>query len=426
MFLFCKPAYSRKRFLPHRALDKSYNFSLFENASEVPAQDWEKVVGTSHLFFNLAYLSILERGSFSKMQCRYVILYEAQQPRGILYFQVIDFKAGIFGDLFNKQVEKNTSRRLSIFEKYVDSNRNETFMRLVTCGNNLVSGPYGFHMPDIEPEIASALLLELTDLIAKEDKLKGGISAVLIKDFHEPLQPALAFRQKRYNDFKVEPNLVVTLPANVTTLLQYLELFSKKYRNRSRSVIKACSQLEQRYLPLSAILEQEAALFALYTQIFNKAKFKLIKLPADYFSSVKRLFGEQFVVKAFYKEGTLMAFASAFVMPDKSLEAHYIGMDYNFNAEYCLYQNILLCMINEGLLHGCDRVNLGRTASEIKTTVGAKPVDLICYIKPQNTISKIIQKPFISFLQPGEWIPRNPFRDENPVMQVDKEISADL
>ena len=56
MFLFCKPAYSRKRFLPHRALDKSYNFSLFENASEVPAQDWEKVVGTSHLFFNLAYL----------------------------------------------------------------------------------------------------------------------------------------------------------------------------------------------------------------------------------------------------------------------------------------------------------------------------------------------------------------------------------
>ena len=121
-----------------------------------------------------------------------------------------------------------------------------------------------------------------------------------------------------------------------------------------------------------------------------------------------------------------MAFASAFVMPDKSLEAHYIGMDYNFNAEYCLYQNILLSMINEGLLHGCDRVNLGRTASEIKTTVGAKPVDLICYIKPQNTISKIIQKPFISFLQPGEWIPRNPFRDENPVMQVDKEISADL
>jgi hypothetical protein len=43
---------------------------------------------------------------------------------------------------------------------------------------------------------------------------------------------------------------------------------------------------------------------------------------------------------------------------------------------------------------------------------GAKPEDLICYIKPQNTISRLIQKPFISFLQPQPWIPRNPFKEE--------------
>jgi hypothetical protein len=69
-------------------------------------------------------------------------------------------------------------------------------------------------------------------------------------------------------------------------------------------------------------------------------------------------------------------------------------------------------MIDEAIRNKRTVVNLGRTAAEIKTTVGAKAYDLICYIKPQNTISKLIQKPFISFLQPAEWTPRNPFKEE--------------
>jgi hypothetical protein len=100
-------------------------------------------------------------------------------------------------------------------------------------------------------------------------------------------------------------------------------------------------------------------------------------------------------------------------MPDGSLEAHYIGLDYEYNGQFNLYQNVLYGMIDEAIKNKLSKVNLGRTAAEIKTTVGAKPVDLICYIKPQNTISKLIQKPFISYLQPAEWIPRNPFKEES-------------
>ena len=74
-------------------------------------------------------------------------------------------------------------------------------------------------------------------------------------------------------------------------------------------------------------------------------------------------------------------------------------------------------MIGEGIKHKRTKINLGRTAAEIKTTVGAKAENLICYIKPQNTISRIIQKPFISFLQPSEWVPRNPFKEENVVLE---------
>ena len=107
-----------------------------------------------------------------------------------------------------------------------------------------------------------------------------------------------------------------------------------------------------------------------------------------------------------------IAFSSSFEVEESVLEAHYIGLDYSLNKELELYQNILYDFIGKAVVSGKSHVNLGRTASEIKSTVGAKVQELTCYIKPQNTVSKVILKPFINFLQPGEWIPRNPFKEE--------------
>ena len=98
---------------------------------------------------------------------------------------------------------------------------------------------------------------------------------------------------------------------------------------------------------------------------------------------------------------------------ENEVEAHYIGFDYAHNKEYELYQTILYSFIEQAILMQKTKINLGRTASEIKTTVGARAHELLCYIKPQNTVSKLILKPFMQFLQPTEWIPRNPFKEES-------------
>lgn len=118
-----------------------------------------------------------------------------------------------------------------------------------------------------------------------------------------------------------------------------------------------------------------------------------------------------FYIDAWFLDGKMVSFASGFYLPTE-IEAHYIGFDYAINKEYELYQNILYSYVEEAIATKKASINLGRTASEIKTTVGAKAHELICYIKPQNTVSKLILKPFMQFLQPTEWIPRNPFKEE--------------
>lgn len=408
MFFLCKPVSSKKRFQTFRKLNEEFSFMLFEKAEHIPAQDWESITGKQTIFLEKDFLKIVEQGEHSKIMCRFAIVYHKQKPCGILYFQIIDFKAGTISEILNK--EKSLNKNL--FERYIHSNKEEVLLRLFTCGNNLVSGKYGFLFSEkIKERQAHELLLEITELVSKEEKLRSTISAILIKDFFSPLQPKSLFKQARYSDFLVEPNMVVNIPENINSLNEYIELFSKKYRSRAKSVFKSFSGVEEKYLSLDEIKSSEKTLYDLYENIFEKAKFKLIKLPKNYFSAAKEKFENEFLVKAFFLNGKIVAFASSFLMPDNSLEAHYIGFDYSLNNEYNLYQNILYSMINEGIKHKRTKVNLGRTAAEIKTTVGAKAEDLICYIKPQNTISKLIQKPFISFLQPAEWTPRNPFKE---------------
>lgn len=418
MFSFCKPVSSKKRFSPFRKINDDFSFSLFEKAEAIPGNDWKSVTGGKTTFLEKDYLKIVERGEHTRLTCRYVVVYCKQKACGIIYYQIVDFKAEVFGSLMDQQVESLKSTRMNLFERYVDSNKHEVLLRLFTCGNNLVSGEYGFSFDKkIKAELAHEVLLEITDIVSKEEKLRGTISAILLKDFYEPLQPENLFNSEKYSQFFVEPNLIVSIPEQVNSLNDYIELFSKKYRNRAKAIFKSGTDLQRRVLTKEEIGHYEKEMYALYESIFEKAKFKLIKLPENYFSSVKEIFEEQFTVNGFFYEDKLVAFGSSFVMSDGSLEAHYIGFDYELNGRFELYQNLLYCAINEAIKHKCAKVNLGRTAAEIKTTVGAKAENLICYIKPQNTISKLIQKPFITFLQPSDWIPRNPFKEVEEVVK---------
>ncbi len=412
MFTFCKPVSSKKRFLPHRQLNEDFTFSIYSSAKLIPENDWNIINKQNQIFLNKDYLEIIENCENANLKLRYVLVYCKGNPIGVIYFQIVDFKADVFGNLLAQQVQTLKSKRLNLFEKYIDINKDEIILRLFTCGNNLVSGEYGFLFDEkIEKEKANALLLTITEIVAKEDKLKSTISAILLKDFYSELTPKKIFEDAKYSDFYVEPNLIIHLPENVKTVEDYVGLFSKKYRNRAKSIFKKFNGIEIKYLNLEEIKTNEAKLYKLYEDVFERAKFKLVKLPKDYFSRVKTIFKNEFTIKVFYYENEIIGFASSFLMPDNSLEAHYIGFDYELNNRFDLYQNILYAMIDEALKNKYLKINLGRTAAEIKTTVGAKPENLICYIKPQNTISKLIQKPFITFLQPLKWVPRNPFKD---------------
>lgn len=411
MFLLCKPVVDKRRFTPNRKLNGEFTFSLFDKAELVPQDEWKNVLGESDVFLDLSFLSIIE--NCEGLLPRYVIVYNNKKACGIIYFQVVDYKAGLFRELIEERAAGKKGKDPNVFSKFITRNKEQVLMRVVTCGNNLLSGEHGFcFVEGWKREEITAMVLSISDLVGREDKLKGAISAFLIKDFPEPLQPSELLEKEKYIEFKVEPNMKLLIPDGVRTIEEYTALFSKKYRNRAKGILKACHEMNIRQLSEEEISLHGERIYALYNEVYSRSAFRLLQLPVDYFIRLKKALGNKFHVTAFFKEEKIIAFASYIIKPNKELEAHYIGFDYEINKEHDLYQNILYCNIRSALNHQCKTVNFGRTAAEIKSTVGARAEDLFCYARAQNTLSKLMIRPLISFLEPSEWTPRNPFKEE--------------
>ena len=75
--------------------------------------------------------------------------------------------------------------------------------------------------------------------------------------------------------------------------------------------------------------------------------------------------------------------------------SHFIGIDYTRNKELSIYPRILNDYVRLGIEMKVNEVNFGRTSSEIKSTLGAIPEDLTCYLRHRRTLATLLFKPLV-------------------------------
>ena len=230
-----------------------------------------------------------------------------------------------------------------------------------------------------------------------------------IKDFYSSsIEHTKEFEEYRYHDFLVEPNMMVAVQWK--TFEDYLDAMSKKYRNRAKHVVKKGLPIERVNFTTEDIKANSKQILHLYNNVHLKAKFRMASLTPSYFAEMKNALGEKFTFVAYYLDQKLIGFRTTFILTNE-IEAHFIGLDYSINKELDLYQNILYDYVKEAIASTAEKLLLGRTASEIKSTVGAEALELTCYIRHRNSLSNRIIKPFVDYLKPTQWIPRNPFKE---------------
>jgi len=93
------------------------------------------------------------------------------------------------------------------------------------------------------------------------------------------------------------------------------------------------------------------------------------------------------------------------------LDTYFLGYDDTIQKEKMLYLNMLYDMTSHAIRNGFSKIIFGRTALEIKSSIGAKPEEIIGLMKHSNkTINRFLPF-FFNYLEPKTvWQERNPFQ----------------
>ncbi len=380
-------------------------FMGFDNVLDQPATFVKPILSflerSENLFFRPEYFKILEKTPPKGVQLGYLFLKKNEQIVGFAPCQIKDFRAA---ESMNFSDECNLS---SVCRLFVANNLN--FQTLV-IGNLSLTGENAFLFDNqLVTKKEEGVLLHLGIQKAKEVLFKRHIliKTVFLKDFYTTQN---ALDTEGYNRFEVEPNFEMNLPTDWQNFEDYLAALSSKYRMRAKRAFKKLGAIKS--LDFDAVLVETHAqtIHDLYRQIAEKSDFNLVDLPVGYFPELKKSLGEAFILRGYFLGNKLVGFCSAIKNGDV-LEAHFLGYDEELNAEHQLYLNMLFDLVRMGLDAKTRLINFGRTAHEIKSSIGAEARDMFLYLKHENFLLNRVLLYALPLLSPKEkWQPRSPFK----------------
>lgn len=359
------------------------------------------------------YLKTIEDFPPNGLRPFYAALYDDQDDAiGFFLFQIKYFKAnqsikfGQDDDLFSRIHLKMRSIVAGLVE----------FNTLI-CGNLLLTGSFGYLLQNKYKSHESLMYQFVIEESQGWLRANGyDCNVILVKDFYSFHR---ILEESTFHAFSIQPNMILDMNSDWTDFSDYLNALHSKYRIRAKRAFKAAEKVSKKELNLDEVIELNDQLYSLYKQTATHAEFNLLDLHQDYFKELKRHLREHVHFFTYYIEGELSAFYTIIIDGNES-EAHFLGINEELNRKHQLYLNILFDIIRFSILNNKIRIRFSRTAIEIKSSVGARPYAMTCYIKHRRVINNTFVPYVLDFLnQKQDYVIRHPFKES-------EEVSVDL
>jgi len=376
---------------------------FYTSVAAIPSQTWEALDCADNIYFNPKFLNSLEK-NHSEITFSYIVLIDNhKQPIAFASIKIIDFYLeGIKNDL---EFLKNIGRKLYIFP-------NKKPLKLLICGNTFVSGEHGVFIKKNQDKkaIVKELAKSINHFVNSNRILKKQIDAFLLKDFaEESLFITDELKDYKYHAFSVAPNMKLQLEENWHNFDDYLASMKTKFRVKARKAYQQSAELLIREVTLNTFEEQLPKMTTLYKKVATNAGFNLGNFNLETYRDLKEKLGDDYILKTYWLEDKMVGFVSG-VVNKNSLDAHFVGIDYQINRTYAIYQRMLYEYIKIGISKKLKIINFGRTASEIKSSIGAIPQDLTMYLRHKKTVKNKILKLFLQRVQPTPFQQKFPFK----------------
>lgn len=376
---------------------------FYDSANLINEKHWDAINNNQNIYLSLNYLKALESALKKDIPFRYIQFYnDKDEPVAIAIAQMVKFVDK--GSKYNEQLCKLSSHLKTKILNSLD-------IKVLVCGNVFACGENGFMYNDkISHEEAYDNLNIALYRLRKSEKINGQTSMVLLKEFWPSnFQYSDHIKQNKYREFMIDVNMILKIHPSWKTIDDYLNSMTAKFRTKAKGVFKKSAPITSKEFDLIDVLKYKDRIEELYLLVLEKSDFSVGALNGEAFYNLKKNLTDKFIIKGYFFKDELVGFSSAFIS-NGNIDANYIGIDYNYNYGYAVYQKMLYDFVALAINKNVTELRLGRTAEEIKSCLGAEPTNMKLYIKLRNTVSNKLIKPIIESISPSEFELRKPFK----------------
>lgn len=375
----------------------SYTFKIFNSTTELPI-NWNIVIGQQNIMLSEEYFRVLEESKPINMKYCFVGFFSDEELIGGALFQYLNF-------IEHKSFQKGEV--LCSIRNFLTRQLSKDVMIL---GNNMLTGQNGFYFDPSKIPTQKAILL-LNEASQNIQAILGKTSLIIYKDYQKSFLKNFEDEKfKSFYRFSVQPNMILNIKPEWNCFEDYSNDLSKKYRARLKSAKKKIDGIQKLELDIQSIKKHQNEMNILYQNVAENAPFNTFFLTEKHFESMKQNLKENFKVFGYFFNEKLIGFYTL-ILNNNDIDTYFLGYDKAIQKEKQIYLNMLFDMTEFGISNQFKRIVFGRTALEIKSTIGAEPVEIFGLIKHNNkAINPFMEKIFTSLNPKVEWIQRKPFK----------------
>jgi predicted N-acyltransferase len=382
-------------------LKTTLSHRIYTSVTQFP-ENWEDLA-VDNIFLTKEYLEILEKSAPVNMTCHFIGIFNNSELVGIAVSQFLDLnQLDSFGD--RDKCIKSSIRNI-VFKNFCS--------HVLLLGNNMLTGQNAWAFSTkIDVKILQNEVLNAMETLKEQFKTLGKkVHISSLKDFEmeeiETFQPAI---KKDYFQFSTQPNMVFTILENWKTEQDYIAALSKKYRDQYKRARKKADGIEKRKLGLHEIIALEEEIYELYFHVAQNAPFNTFFLAKNHFRVFKEILKDKFLFYGYFIDNKLIGF-NTLIKNGTAMDTYFLGYDDSIQKEKMLYLNMLYDMIAYSINKGFKEIVFARTALEIKSSVGAKPIEVYGFIKHESKLIDKCTQAIFNYLEPKtDWQERNPFK----------------
>ncbi|WP_417942331.1 GNAT family N-acetyltransferase [Flavobacterium sp. RS13.1] len=381
-------------------MNTNYSFQIYKSTFELPLE-WNSLA-SENIFLTREYLEVLENSCPVNMTCHFIGIFEEKKLVGIVLTQF----------LFAEKLESFGERDKCLKTSVRNFALKNFASHVLFIGNNMLTGQNAFSFAkSVKQSKAIKTLHRAITQLKKNLKASGKkVHITSIKDFTaKEIEPLQAEFKNNYT-FSTQPNMVFEINKNWKTEQDYIDALSKKYRDQYKRARKKADGIVKKKMTLSDIQKYEDVIYDLYFHVAKNAPFNTFFLARNHFSFFKEIMKDDFLLYGYFLNEKLIGF-NTLIQNGDTMDTYFLGYDESIQRDKMLYLNMLYDMISYSIKKGFRKIVFGRTALEIKSSIGAKPVKMYGLITHSNTLINHNIAWFFNYLEPkNDWQERNPFK----------------